>query len=161
MLCGATCILTPIHLKLKSDVIAVWASAKKHGRTMVLQYYSAELSSNLETVLEWYRNNPGLIPKGMTKTKTNLVRLYRKMRVADLIGGENEERKAKFIYDLTRLVRCTFCTRSASLTFAARMGWTSYSPTITIHQCRTAIPSLRRLSSRLLSWAMASVEWRA
>ena len=44
----------------------------------------------------------------MDRTKTNLIRLYRKMKVADLIGGENGERKAKFIYDLTWLVRCAF-----------------------------------------------------
>ena len=36
----------------------------------------------------------------MVKTRTNLVRLYRKVKVVDLIGGENGERKAKFIYDL-------------------------------------------------------------
>lgn len=85
------------------------SSAKKHGRLLVLEYYP-ELSPSLETVSAWCRSNRGLIPEDMDRTKTNLIRLYRKMKVADLIGRENGERKAKFIYDLTqaRLVCCVF-----------------------------------------------------
>lgn len=132
------------------------SSSKKHGRLLVLEYYP-ELSSSLETVLAWCQSNRRLIPEDMDRTKTNLIRLYRKMKVADLIGGENGERKAKFIYDLTRLVRCVSCIGGASLTFAARMGWALYSPMITVPLCHTAILFLRRLSSGSLSWAMASV----
>ena len=50
------------------------------------------------------------------RTKTNMIRLYRKVKVTDLIGGENGERKAKFIYDLARLVRYIAYMGSASLT---------------------------------------------
>ena len=120
----------------------------------MLEYYP-ELSSNLETVLAWCRRNRRLVPEDMVKTRTNLVRLYRKVKVADLIGGENGERKAKFIYDLTRLVRCVFCVGSASLTFAAHMGCALYSLTITVRLCHMAILSLRHLSLGSLSWAMA------
>ena len=140
----------PTHSKLRSELYAVRSSSKKHGRLLVLEYYP-ELSLNLETVLAWSRSNRRLIPEDMDRTKTNLIRLYRKAKVADLIGGENGERKAKFIYDLSRLVRCAFCISSASLTFAAPMGWTLYSPTITVRLCRTAILSLRRLSLGSLS----------
>ena len=146
----------PPHSKLKAELYTVRSSSKKHGQLLVLEHYP-ELSSNLDTVLAWCRSNRRLIPEDMARTKINLVRLYRKAKVADLIGGENGERKAKFIYDLTRLVRCLFCTGSASLTFAAPTGWTLYSPMITDRLCHTVILSLRHLSLGLLSWAMESV----
>ena len=93
----------PIHLKLKAELYIVRSSSKKHGRLLVLEYYS-ELSSNLETILAWCQDNCGCIPAGMAMTKNNLIMLYHKAKVADLIGIENGERKAKFIYDLSRLV---------------------------------------------------------
>ena len=144
----------PPHSKLKAELYTVRSSSKKHGRLLVLEHYP-ELSSNLETVLAWCRRNRRLVPEDMVKTRTNLVRLYRKVKVVDLIGGKNGERKAKFIYDLTRLVRCVFCVGSASLTFAAHMGWALYSLTITVRLCHMAILSLRHLSLGSLSWAMA------
>ena len=97
----------PSHSKLRAELYTVRSSSKKHGRLLVLEYYP-ELSPSLETVQAWCQSNCRLIPEDMDRMKTNLIRLYRKMKVADLIGGENGERKAKFIYDLTWLVRCAF-----------------------------------------------------
>ena len=138
----------PPHSKLKAELYTVRSSSKKHGRLLVLEHYP-ELSSNLDTVLAWCRSNRRLIPEDMARTKTNLVRLYRKAKVADLIGGENEERKAKFIYDLTRLVRCAFLHHQQCFADFCRlhcMGWTSYSLMIILLPCHMVIQSLRRLS---------------
>ena len=71
----------------------------------MLEHYS-ELSPNLGPILAWCRNNSALIPADMAQDKRKLIMLFRKAMVADLTGIENVERKAKFIYDLSRLVRC-------------------------------------------------------
>ena len=80
-------------------------SCKRHARELVLAYY-AELSSNIDIVLEWSRQNSVLIPASAAGKKDRLIKLYRKAKIADLTGIENQERKAKFIYDLSKLVSC-------------------------------------------------------
>ena len=44
----------------------------------------------------------------MERTRNNLTMLHRKVMVADLTGAEDQEQKAKFIYDLSPEVSSTF-----------------------------------------------------
>ena len=81
------------------------ATCKRHARQLILIYYP-ELSPHISLVLEWSQQNGVIIPEGMAGNKEYLIRLYRKAKVADLTGVENQERKAKFIYDLSKLVSC-------------------------------------------------------
>ena len=92
-------------MKLKAELCTVRTSCKRHARELVLAYY-AELSSNIDIVLEWSRQNRALIPAGAAGKKDCLIKLYRKAKIADLTGVENQGRKAKFIYDLSKLVSC-------------------------------------------------------
>ena len=93
-------------MELKSELYNIRGSFKKLARRLVLEHYS-ELSPNLGPVLAWCRNNSALIPADMAQDKRKLIMLFRKAMVADLTGIENVERKAKFVYDLSRLVRHT------------------------------------------------------
>ena len=92
-------------LKLKAELCTVLTSCKRHAQELVLAYY-AELSSNIDIVLEWSEQNSALIPASAVGKKDSLIKLYRKAKIADLTGIENQERKAKFIYDLSKLVSC-------------------------------------------------------
>ena len=92
-------------LKLKAELYNVRATCKQHAQELVPAYY-AELSSNIDIVLEWSEQNSALIPASAVGKKDSLIKLYRKAKFADLTGIENQERKAKFIYDLSKLVSC-------------------------------------------------------
>ena len=92
-------------MKLKAELCTVRTSCKRHAQELVLAYY-AELSSNIDIVLEWSQQNSALIPASAAGKKDRLIKLYRKAKIADLTGVENQERKAKFIYDLSKLVSC-------------------------------------------------------
>ena len=67
---------------------------------LVLEHYP-ELSSAWEPIEAWSEANQHLIPAEMERTRNNLTMLHRKVMVADLTGAEDQERKAKFIYDLS------------------------------------------------------------
>ena len=145
-------------MKLKAELCTVRTSCKRHARELVLAYY-AELSSNIDIVLEWSQQNSALIPASAAGKKDRLIKLYRKAKIADLTGIENQERKAKFIYDLSKLVSCLQLKCDAAfdlLVFLAWLLW--YSLAMTALPSHTVIRSLRRLLSKLFSWAMALVE---
>ena len=93
-------------------------SCKRHARELVLAYY-AELSSNIDIVLEWSQQNSALIPANAAGKKDRLIKLYHKAKIADLTGVENQERKAKFIYDLSKLVSCLQLFDDAALDTSA------------------------------------------
>ena len=96
----------PVCLELKSELYNIRGSFKRLARQLVLEHYP-ELSPNLGPVLAWCQKNSALIPADMAQDKRNLIMLFRKAMVADLTGIENVERKAKFVYDLSRLVHHT------------------------------------------------------
>ena len=75
------------------------SSCKRVAREILLTHYS-ELSPTTDALLEWCRQNHGLLPPGAVMQREDLLVVYRKAKVADLTGVSGQKRKAKFIYDL-------------------------------------------------------------
>ena len=145
-------------MKLKAELCTVRTSCKRHARELVLAYY-AKLSSNIDIVLEWSQQNSALIPASTAGKKDRLIKLYCKAKIADLTGIENQEQKAKFIYDLSKLVSCLQLFDDAAFDiFIIPACWLRYSPVTTALRSHTAIPSSNHLLSKLFSRAMVLVE---
>ena len=64
-----------------------------------MTHYS-ELSPITDALLEWCRQNHGLLLPGAVMQREDLLVVYRKAKIADLTGVSGQKRKAKFIYDL-------------------------------------------------------------
>lgn len=147
-----------ICLKLKAELYTVRATCKRHARQLILIYYP-ELSPHISLVLEWSQQNGVIIPESMAGNKEYLIRLYRKAKVADLTGVENQERKAKFIYDLSKLVSCLWLFIDATMIWAFVLaGPLRYSLVTTDPLSRIAIPSLRSFVSKPFTLAVVLAE---
>lgn len=97
--------LADLFQQLRNELWSLRSTFKRTARGILLIHYS-ELSPSNEVLLDWIQENStaGMDENTMEASREELLVCFRKAKIAELTGVEGQKRKAKFIYDLNKLV---------------------------------------------------------